>query len=549
MSPPLLLNTSTGVAVDEYLTDDKIAKMLSVDSPSILAANLGRIASRGELAAMIGCGGMVARCTSSEHPQVVAAAVNALAQMGAVDHLQEIAECLTSENVDVQAAAAGALGVFGTEAAGYSSALAHAVETSKADRVKTLALHSLGKINASDQMDLVSGLLDNPSPELCAAACLAAGSLAEGLDTTSASVGEKIASKLSAEGDGRRYAAICALANLGPAITEKYVDIIADKGLSDPDYLTREAAVQALSQVAESIGKSQSCLSTLARHMASDDAGICAAAVTTLGYVGKGAAAHADGVAKLLKDSREDLSWMPLQMGGGGIRPPPAMRKPKCAALIALGAMMSTSSLSSCCQELSSSDWEVRMAACEALCGMGTAARDFGSDIAALLKDPVFMVKAKACQAIGMLKADEEVDRVVELFDDPSPSVRAEAVTAVGELGSNGASFAGDVYKLLLAPEAGVRAAALGALAAFGDKAKSYASVIVPFLQDEFPEVRRQAYIALAEFGEYGQAFLEEMDENLQLEEDGYVYEAGEVAISKLRPSKVIPSVGYGEQE
>mmetsp|Transcript_54100 Transcript_54100/g.128835 ORF Transcript_54100/g.128835 Transcript_54100/m.128835 type:complete len:550 (-) Transcript_54100:80-1729(-) len=549
MAPAMLLNTSTGIAVDEYFSDDKIAKMLSATSPEVLTANLLKIAAHGAMAASIGCGGMVARCTSSSHPSVSAAAVKALAQMGAVDHIQDVADCLESESAEVQAAAANALGAFGPDAAGYSAALAQVVQTGKEERVKTLALHSLGQICASDQMEFVSGFLDHGSPEVSAAAVLSAAMLAEGAESTSASIAERIASKLSAEGDGRKYAALYALAGLGPAISAKYMDVIAKSGLSDPDYMTREVAAQALWQASDSVGKSPECLKAIVALLAHQDAGVRAAAATTLGYIGKPASQFADDVAALLSDEAEDVSWMPLQMGGGGIRPPPAMRKPRCAALVTLGSMSATSLLSSCSQELSSADWEVRMAACEAICGMGMAARDFGSDVAPLLKDPVFMVKAKACQAIGAIKADDEAERLVELFEDPSPSVRAEAVAAVGELGSNGASFAGDVYKLLLAPEAGVRAAALGALGAFGSKAKSYASIVVTLLQDEFPEVRKQAYKALARYAEYGTAFLEEIEESLALEEDEDAYEAGQEAVALLSPMPVATPEAYAAAE
>lgn len=236
-----------------------------------------------------------------------------------------------------------------------------------------------------------------------------------------------------------------------------------------------------------------------------------AAAALALGNWGKDASGSAKGVSELLQDSEEDLTWMPLNVGGGSMRAPMAYRKPKCAALIALGNMKSEAYLAQMTEALSDGDWEIRFCALEAMASLGEAAKGSAGKIAALLDDETYPVRGKACAAIGAIKAEDQVDKLSEMLEDSAQCVRAEALGALAAMGDPGFQYSGAMYGLLSDDSNIVRAAAATALAALGEGGKPYASGVAGLLSDPMPDVRCAAALALGKMGTYGAAFAEEV--------------------------------------
>jgi len=68
--------------------------------------------------------------------------------------------------------------------------------------------------------------------------------------------------------------------------------------------------------------------------------------------------------------------------------------------------------------------------------------------ISGLLDDDAFPVRTKACEALGELKYDDDIAKLVELFQDTSASVRFSAVVAVGSMGDAASPYANDIFKL-----------------------------------------------------------------------------------------------------
>merc|ERR1712070_1090322 len=119
-----------------------------------------------------------------------------------------------------------------------------------------------------------------------------------------------------------------------------------------------------------------------------------------VGQLGGDGQIHAEGPKNLLDDDAEDLSWIPTQVGGGALRASPAARKPRCAALYALGATGAETTASKIADLLRNNDWEVRYMALEALASMPGGALGQTNKIADCLEDNTYHVRARAASTI-----------------------------------------------------------------------------------------------------------------------------------------------------
>mmetsp|Transcript_14174 Transcript_14174/g.25001 ORF Transcript_14174/g.25001 Transcript_14174/m.25001 type:complete len:514 (+) Transcript_14174:72-1613(+) len=431
-------------------------------------------------------------------PEVAAAAIEALGCMGSVGakHCSEVSKMLEDPNAKVKLAACQALGKFGPVASSCAPKLIKIIESaSKAeDSVKAAAALCLGLVKADNGVDTLSGLLGDSSPDVVSAACVALGSL--GAESKAIDIGKKL------DSDKTKYGALCALTSLKSC--GNFADTIVSKCLGDSDIFTRAQAVMALGTVPGSA-------STVAKRLKSDDPGVRAAAAYTLGKME--AKSYAKDVAALLSDAAEDTAWMAMSVGGGACaRSLAPVRKPICGALLALGMMEAESMASDVAEKTSDTDWEVRACAAEALGYMGEAGKDMSNMLATCLDDDTYVVRAKACLALGACKADDQVDRLAEMLSDKSPEVRSAAAMAMASMGSAGEKYTSDVFALLTATEASkVKCGAMTALSKMGETAYGYTSVIATFLFDEDPTVVCAAIGALSKMGQYGSAFSEEV--------------------------------------
>jgi len=442
---------------------------------------------------------------SSSTPEVVAAAIEALGNMiGAGEPFaDEIAAKLVDPEEQVQTAAATALGMFGTTSLAYTKNLCDLIENGRAPEApKVAAICTLGYIGAEAQGSFIASYLENGSPLMAAAACQALGYMG--------SEGE-----LQAEGIVKRlktpetkFAAISALAELGPGACEKYIgDIIGV--LTDKDSLTRQHAGSALAACADAVLESKD-VGAVKELMNHKEPGVRCSAAMVFGYMGAKAIPHADAVATLLADTAEDTSETYLQMGGGYARSAPAARKPQCAALIALGMMGASSEAPSCGALLSEESWEVKLCALECLAGMGDAGKDQAGKIAGVLDDNVFLVRQKACETIGLLKATESVMNLSDVLQDKVPSVRAAALTAMAECGG-AEQYPNEVFKCFTDQMPNVKAAAITCIGSMGESGTGYASAVATALSDDDDITRAAAAEAMGKLGKHGASFAEEV--------------------------------------
>mmetsp|Transcript_160491 Transcript_160491/g.389830 ORF Transcript_160491/g.389830 Transcript_160491/m.389830 type:complete len:548 (+) Transcript_160491:58-1701(+) len=482
---------------EEFSREDAV-KALNSSNEAALVTNLSYY---GAAALELGYGDAVAKLLGHSSPEVAAAACEAIGNMGGVKYGDYLP--LAHGSAKVRAAAVGAIGAFGEEGLKYGDKLAKLIsETSSADeQVKVVAIQALGMIGAKDQLATVTSLMADKSPDVQGAACLALSSLGGG-----DSLASDIAAKLSSE--GTRFSAITALAALGEEACKPVVGDIVAKCLSDGDSQTRAEAIGILAKLPEETLSSAGKIKELLKDK---NPAVRAAAALSLGNCGGKASSHASDVAALLKDDDEDLAWLPLQIGGGSTREPMAMRKPKCAALVALGAMKAEAEMSQVGEFLSDGDWEVRFCAVEALGIMGPAAKDLADKVGALLDDDTYPVRAKACFAVGSIGAEDLVDRLSEMLQDATQSVRSEAAAALGMMGEAAVQYTHELAKMLSDPSSPVRGAAAGALGNLGDGGKPYASIVASLLYDTDHLVVASACSALGKMDAYGAAFAEDV--------------------------------------
>eukprot|EP00439_Symbiodinium_sp_Y106_P074798 s910_g14.t1 len=289
--------------------------------------------------------------------------------------------------------------------------------------------------------------------------------------------------------DGTRLAAAQALERLPGGVLQPYLKDLVSKALCDGDPETRQAAVAAIAK-ADADRVVSDCSGELLELLSHQHAGVRACTALVFRDLKEKGLFGASEVAKLLEDTAEDLSWLPLHMGGVRGREPCERRKPRCAAVVALGAMCSQDHAAAVQELLDDGDWEVRASTLEALASYSTSDPDLVERIASLLDDDTYAVRSRACYWLG------------------------RAVKALGNLGDAAATYAYDVANLLVSDSSGkVRGAAARALAAQGEHGKPYISAIAMLLMDVDPEARSEACRALGKMGASGLAYSQELEQ------------------------------------
>jgi len=500
-------------------------------SKAELIRSLQSIGMKGELNAMQhGYASDVTTCLAHGDPDVVAAALEALGNMGEEGawYMDEIGTHIRASNSKVRAAAVAALGMFGSQSLRYEDQVSQLIND-KAEVVKAGAIAALGQIGAEEKMETVSKFLDSPSPVIAAAACQAMGAFSASAEGYADAVAKKLAD------ERLRSAAMSAIANLGHGVNEKYMDEIITKCLGDKDSITRQTAANALGAIGTAVLQSPASAQKIVALLKSNIVGVRCSAALAFGYMGEAAGTgYSEAVAELLSDSEEDSSELYLQMGGGTPRLPPASRRPKCAALIALGMMSAGTQAKECAKALCDESYEVRLCAIECLSGMGDAGRACSTDIASCLEDENFYVRMKACECIGTLKADDAMLQLSDRFEDTSPSVRVATIYAVMESPDVLEGFVTEIYKCLSDSVPAVKQAAIFAIGYMGLTGQAYASLIATFLNDQDGGVRSAACSSLSGLGQRGAAYWEEIEAMLHNDESPAVRAAAEKALDDI---------------
>jgi len=504
-----------GIPLDSN-TNDTLSALTRKDAhfEEILVA-LRLVSSKAELLGNHqGLAEVVSRHLASNKPEVVAAAAHSLGGLGEVGgrYADHVAAVIRWPNASVRLAAVETLGRFGRAASRHAGKLVKVASDPKLqdDQLKVAAVAALGKVGGDiTQVPSVASLLSDKSPYVQGAACLTLTSLGPFAEEHAQSIAEKL------HQDETRLAAATALAKLPAGSAKPFVKDVVSKALSDVDPETRQAAVEVLSKA--EVHVVAECSGLLIELLQHDHPGVRACAALCFCHLGEKALQAAGEIAKLLDDSEEDLAWLPLHLGGARGREPPERRKPRCAAVLALGAMRSEEHAGAVQELLDDGDWEVRSCTLEALAGYSTSDAELIERIAALLDDDTYAVRAKACFLLGKVNATNQADRLSEMLTDKSQAVRREAVIALGKFGEAAATYAYEVACLLLSDPSGrVRSAAARALARLGESGRPYASAVALQLTDVDPETRSEACLSLGHMGPYGLAFAEELEKVMQ---------------------------------
>jgi len=500
-----------GVKISEDVNYGAVAQALASGTKEDIIAVLSYVGQRGELeASMMGYAGEVAGMLGYPDSDVVVAACSALGLMGkeGAPFADSVAEQLNSKEVPVRIAAAGALAQFGPDGLEFADQLGSLLADTD-EQVKTVAVEALGAVGAQSHSQAIIELLKDPSPLVVSSACQALGNLGTTLADAIDSIGKCLSD------DNTRYAAASAFQFLDQS-GAKFIDDLISKCLTDQDIGTRQVAAVAVGNLADAVLASKECIEKLTGLLKDADPAVRCAAALAIGNMESKGIQFADAVAELLYDDQEDRSWLYLQMGGGAGRAIASSRLPKVAALIALGQMECQDKAGDIAAKLSDDSWEVKLVAMDSLSQLGEAGRDHSAAIGGALDDDMMPVRARACDIIGVMKAEEQAPQLAEKLEDLAPTVRTAALVALAEFPDVASSYSAEVFSMLKDPISGVRAAAITCMGGMGEVGQSYASVIGTQLFEEDMDMRAAACEALGKLGDYGAAFAEEVASCLQ---------------------------------
>jgi len=385
----------------------------------------------------------------------------------------------------------------------------------------------------------VEELLNNVDSDLVAGACFALGAL------DAASSAPKIASKLSSNDMDIVEAACWALGRMDREQDEiikvlqmetpraKAAAISALKAMSEAKsciapYVaqlvgTSSAAVRmAAVELLHSMG-SEALVEVrliLEGFLGNENSGIVAAAAMALGGLRASAtASDVSALEALLSNNREDRSFQMLSAAGVAAKPPPAHRKPACAAVVALGMLgdAATDSVPRLADYLSSKDWELRVEVLRALSTMGKSGVQLEPRLRESLADSMPAVAVAACDALGKLASSGRAgsataEAVADLLNSQHPQVRASACRALSAMHTEVEPFMEDIIDLLKDGSPCVQAEAARALPHCGELGELYAGELCRLAFEGAPAVRLAAVESLGQMGRRGRSFADELE-------------------------------------
>jgi HEAT repeat protein len=505
---------------DSALTRTNVLRALGAEDKDTVLATLQTVASAGtETAVFLNVDDRVAQLMGHQDPEVIAAAIKALAAMGkkGAKYAQFVGPASGHPAPGVAAAVMEYFGMLAKDllATDPERQMLQVLYAGlkREPEVKVASLKSLAMVGGADLFEVTSKSMDDSSPIVVAACIEACGTLASQSQEALSMWDEQamIAQfKKCLTDAGTKNSALAALEKMGSKAPGAVIGPLV-ACLGEADCTTRAAAVAAVGAVGAKVFESKEGLGKLTDLLKSDSAGARAAAAQVFALGGK--AEHAEAVSALLADEDEDESCLVMQVGLASRRFPSALRRPKCAALSALGKIGEESYASKISEALTDSNWEVRLAAAEALGLMGTKAKGEASALMGVLEDDAYVVRAMACSALAELKDESAVPRLIECFEDSSYSVRAAAVTALGQMGEAAEEYTHDVFKLLNDSVGFVKGAAAKTLSKLGDQGANYAGVVATLLYDDDPDLRVAVLEALAGMGNEGAMLADEISE------------------------------------
>jgi HEAT repeat protein len=507
----------------------------------------------------------------SGNPRARVAALRELGSLGEagaleLDAARRCVELFGDPEHSVQEAAVLALSSMGAMANPYIDEVVNMV-SSPDKEVKQAAIQALGYIGGEDQAKIVESFLDDQDLDLVVDACTSLGWMC------SASSQQRLMSKLkdsdssvvaaasaslchlgcadnatviqSLKGDVKvKLAVVTALSTIAAkggqvAVQDELIKPLADL-VGDETSQVRIAAANIIGTIGD---KAASQAQDLGKLLSSKEIGVRACAAAALAGIGEAASSQADLLKGLLEDEEEDKSALLLSIAGVQPKVASYLRKPACAAALAIAAMGSKGRAlaPAVARALKSKDFEIRIACLKALGSMGEDGAKFIDDAMKLVEDPAPLVTATACLAIGSMADNSTAtsaaaEKIAECLKDKLPIVRAAACQALAKMGEEAPNYL-DVLVKCLTDQAGcVRAAACDGVVACGELGQMYASDICRLIYDSDVNVRCKALASLVQMGERGSAFAEEVASLMDASNPPEIQEAGYNALLSFGP-------------
>lgn len=479
--------------------------------PSVRLKAVKSLGGMGEDgAAYMPLAGEAAALFDDTDAKVQAAAISAVGNFGemAFPYINEIANKMNSSQKEVQQAAIAALGRLGQAAADHAPAIEKMLDAKHLDLVMDACV-SLGQLKAVSSAPKLVEKMKGGDVEVTIGAIIGLSTM----DQKPEEVGKMLSHKMPRV----KAAALNMIVNMSnfEGFASEAVKLV-----DDDDSFVRIGAGNYISKTG---AKAKDQVAPLSKLLGSPKPGAQAAAAMALGGIGSDAASEADALITLMKDTTEDDGTINHTKAGIIHKAMSGYRKPCCAAAYALGSLGEKAS--SACKELaiglSSPDWEMRVACVTALGKMGAEGSKYESDMEALLEDSNPVVVSSTLMAYGNLAkmtspTPTQSQKVSEYLNATSPTIRAAAASALGEMGEEAVAYLEDLVKLLSDDAWNVKMAACETVAKCGEMGEMYAADVARLMFDDSVPLRICAMNCLQKMGERGACYVDEVIELLQ---------------------------------
>lgn len=445
--------------------------------------------------------------------EVRCVALDTIGQLGSVaaDLVPEVRSFLKHPKREIRRSALDALGLLmqgDPFAADCAADVACSLRDEKIGFVRASAALALGRLRAPGfAAGLRTGLQDADA-NVVASALAAAGLV--GSDAQE--LVPDIARCLSHPARGVRAVAVGTLLKVGGEGEEQAGRVAAL--LADEDGTAREAAVTYFEFIGD---RAASESGRIAEVLKRDDGRFQAAAMLALGFAKAGK--FAPEVAKRLNSKVEDSASEAQSAVGADKQLPATMRRPACAAAMALALMgeegwTHVDKVVDIIEDEKQPD-EVRASCLHSLGLMGSEGVGYDSVVIKLLRHAAPAIRASGCFALGEFALlDEDYDRadaVAECLNDPVAAVREAAADALGKMPEEGPRRAEAVFNLLTDRVANVQVAAIRAMSAFGETGQMFATEVCRLVDCDDIDVRLKAIEVVGDMGDRGAALAEEL--------------------------------------
>jgi len=489
---------------------DEILNALNNNAAGMRIAGLTEIYRMGELAGAYGMGNAVVPLLQDSVISVQVQALFALGAMGeaAVPFGASVVAKLSSTQKEVKRAAIQALGGMGEAGGEFIADLEPLLDDSDLDYVAD-SCAALGNLKATGAVNKIVAKLKDKDVDVVCGAVSGLGSM--GMELAA------IGGMLSHTEPRVRAAALATLYKMDGS--EQFA-AEAVKLLGDTDGWVRNQAAVLVSTMD---GKAGVQAAAIGKFLSHDDAGVKAAAAFALTGLGDESTSQVGALEKMLSETGEDTSTVPLVKAGVASKVDSNLRKPACAAAYALGCMGAQAAKSApmLAEGLKADDDEMKIACAAALGKMGPEGTKFEGAICALLDYNMPMVVIAALESLtstGLsgVPSSNGADKAAVLLADRHPCVRKAAAECLAAQGDYASAYIEDIVQSLSDPVHSVKAAGIKAVASSGEMGQMYASKVCQLMFDASQDVRIAACEALASMDQRGAAFAEEVSSLLE---------------------------------